>query len=156
MTTEEYIELFSPDLENESEIIGLAMSIEAQAFDLYTRAARKADALRNREILNKIADEEKYHLEQLGAPARHRYGDTSLPRLLLIGGGHAHMTILAHLGEILEKGHEVCVIQPSDHHYYSGMGPGMLSTLYTADSIRFNTRFVVERKGGPFCQGRKP
>ena len=77
-----------------------------------------------------------------------------MPRLLLIGGGHAHMTILAHLAEIIEKGHEVCVIQPSDHHYYSGMGPGMLSTVYTADNIRFNTRFVVERKGGRFVKAK--
>lgn len=77
-----------------------------------------------------------------------------MARLLLIGGGHAHMTILAHLGEIIEKGHEVCVIQPSNHHYYSGMGPGMLSTLYKADDIRFNTRFVVERSGARFVRAK--
>lgn len=66
MTTEEYIELFSPDLEQESEVISLAMSIEAQALDLYTRAARGTEDHRNREILNRIAAEEKHHLEQLG------------------------------------------------------------------------------------------
>ena len=66
MTTEEYIELFSPDLEQESEVISLAMSIEAQALDLYTRAARKTEDDRNREILDRIASEEQHHLEQLG------------------------------------------------------------------------------------------
>lgn len=66
MTTEEYIELFSPDLEQESEVISLAMSIEAQALDLYTRASRETNDEENRAILNRIAAEEKHHLEQLG------------------------------------------------------------------------------------------
>ncbi len=73
-------------------------------------------------------------------------------RLVLAGGGHAHMMLLASLGEIVEAGHEVTVIQPSDYHYYSGMGPGMLSTFYASDDIRFNTRFVVERQGGTFIK----
>jgi rubrerythrin len=66
MTTEEYIALFSPDLEKESEVISLAMSIEAQALDLYTRAAWKTEDTKNSEILGRIAGEEKLHLEQLG------------------------------------------------------------------------------------------
>lgn len=75
-------------------------------------------------------------------------------RLVLAGGGHAHMMLLASLRQIVEKGHEVIVIQPSDYHYYSGMGPGMLSTYYSSDDIRFNTRFVVERQGGTFVKDK--
>lgn len=70
--------------------------------------------------------------------------------LVLAGGGHAHMMLLANIGKITEKGHRVTVIQPSEHHYYSGMGPGMLSTHYSPDDIRFNTRYVVERQNGEF------
>ncbi len=71
-------------------------------------------------------------------------------KLLLAGGGHAHMMLLTHIGTLTTEGHEVTVVQPSNHHYYSGMGPGMLSGFYTAEDIRFRTRFVVERQGGRF------
>lgn len=74
--------------------------------------------------------------------------------LVLAGGGHAHMMLLANIKEIVSSGHSVTVIQPSDHHYYSGMGPGMLSTVYSPDVIRFNTQFVVERQGGTFVKAK--
>jgi NADH dehydrogenase FAD-containing subunit len=64
--------------------------------------------------------------------------------LVLIGGGHAHMVTLAKLYTFVEKGHRVTVIGPSDHHYYSGMGPGMLGKTYTPAEIRFATRHVVQ------------
>lgn len=75
-------------------------------------------------------------------------------RLVLAGGGHAHMMLLASIKDIISQGHKVTVIQPSDYHYYSGMGPGMLSTYYTSDDIRFRTRFVVERQGGSFIKAK--
>ncbi len=74
--------------------------------------------------------------------------------LILAGGGHAHMMLLANIRKIVNLGHEVTVVQPSAHHYYSGMGPGMLSTHYSSDDIRFQTRFVVERQGGTFLQAK--
>ncbi len=67
LTTEEYIKRFSPDLNKEEDVIGLAMSIEAQALDLYTRAGRKTRDKTGREMLERIAQEERYHLEQLGS-----------------------------------------------------------------------------------------
>jgi NADH dehydrogenase FAD-containing subunit len=70
--------------------------------------------------------------------------------LVLIGGGHAHMMTLAHLHRIIAQGHLVTVIGPSEYHYYSGMGPGMLSQTYTPNDIRFATRHVVEKQGGRF------
>lgn len=75
-------------------------------------------------------------------------------KLVLAGGGHAHMMLLANLSDITAKGHQVTVVQPSDFHYYSGMGPGMLSTFYSPDDIRFNTRFVVERQGAEFIKSK--
>ena len=51
---------------------------------------------------------------------------------VLVGGGHAHMTVLANLNKFAEKGHRATVIGPSPYHYYSGMGPsGMLGNIYT-------------------------
>ena len=75
-------------------------------------------------------------------------------QLLLIGGGHAHMVTLARLQSFADKGYGVTVIQPSEYHYYSGMGPGMLGGTYQPDDIRFATRRIVEKKGGRFILGR--
>ena len=74
--------------------------------------------------------------------------------LVLIGGGHAHMVTLANLLTFIEKGYGVTVIQPSEHHYYSGMGPGMLAGTYHPEDIRFATRKLVEEKGGTFILGK--
>lgn len=67
MTTEEYLDRFKPDFDSEVDVISLAMSIEAQALDLYTRAGRQTKDDENRKMLERIAAEEKYHLEQLGS-----------------------------------------------------------------------------------------
>ncbi|WP_319585482.1 FAD-dependent oxidoreductase [uncultured Desulfobulbus sp.] len=75
-------------------------------------------------------------------------------QLLLIGGGHAHMVTLANLGAFIKKGYGVTVIQPSEYHYYSGMGPGMLGGTYTPEDIRFATRKLVEAGGGRFVLGK--
>ncbi|MEJ2057154.1 MAG: FAD-dependent oxidoreductase, partial [Desulfofustis sp.] len=72
--------------------------------------------------------------------------------LLLLGGGHAHMTTLAKLHHFIAAGHQVIVVQPSDYHYYSGMGPGMLGGTYEPEDIRFNTRKIVEKQGGTFIK----
>jgi len=65
LTTDEYIRLFKPDLNVLSDIVDLAMSIEAQALDLYTRVANRSTDERSRGALNKIAEEERVHLDQL-------------------------------------------------------------------------------------------
>ncbi len=74
--------------------------------------------------------------------------------LVLVGGGHAHMMILENIRRFIEKGIRVTVIGPSDYHYYSGMGPGMLGGTYQPDDIRFATRKVVEHQGGVFVRDR--
>jgi len=65
LTTDEYISLFKPDWDTLSDIVDLAMSIEAQALDLYTRSANRSIDERSRGVLKKIAGEERTHLEQL-------------------------------------------------------------------------------------------
>jgi NADH dehydrogenase FAD-containing subunit len=75
-------------------------------------------------------------------------------KLVIAGGGHAHMLTLAHLDEFVKKGFEVTVIGPDTHHYYSGMGPGMLGGTYRPEDIRFATRHLVEKKGGLFKQAK--
>jgi NADH dehydrogenase FAD-containing subunit len=75
-------------------------------------------------------------------------------QLLLLGGGHAHLLTLANLQNFTDNGYGVTVIQPSDFHYYSGMGPGMLGGTYHEDDIRFATRTIVEASGGRFVLGK--
>lgn len=66
LTTEEYVQLYKPDLESVAEIVGLAMAIEAQALDLYRRAADRSEDEDSKKVLLQIADEERAHLAQLG------------------------------------------------------------------------------------------
>ena len=46
LTTEEYLQLYKTDLDSEMEVLGLALAIEVQALDLYSRAAEKSRARR--------------------------------------------------------------------------------------------------------------
>ena len=66
LSTREYLELFNTDLNSEREVISLAMSIEAQALDLYQRLSLRVTNSQSRDIINKIASEEKAHLASLG------------------------------------------------------------------------------------------
>ena len=66
LTTEEYMDRFKPDFESPVDVISLAMSIEAQALDLYIRSAVWTGNDENRALLEQIAAEEKAHLERLG------------------------------------------------------------------------------------------
>ena len=44
----------------------MAMAIEAQALDLYQRAAERAATEQSKAVLLRTADEERTHLQQLG------------------------------------------------------------------------------------------
>jgi rubrerythrin len=66
LTTEEYANLLMPAYDTVPEIIELAMSIEAQALDLYLRASEKAQTEAGKKALIQIANEEKTHLVRLG------------------------------------------------------------------------------------------
>ena len=66
MTTEEYLAHFNPDFKNLIDVCSMAMSIEAQALDLYQRGAHLAVDARTRAVLQKIAAEEQAHLKLLG------------------------------------------------------------------------------------------
>lgn len=66
LTTDEYLDMYAPDLEVLEDVVSFAMAIEAQALDLYQRAAGQASPGANREALLRIADEERAHLKLLG------------------------------------------------------------------------------------------
>jgi NADH dehydrogenase FAD-containing subunit len=71
---------------------------------------------------------------------------------LLVGAGHAHLTVLKNLNTFLLRGHRITVISAETYHYYSGMGPGMLSGIYSPRQIRFHVEKMVTDQGGHFIR----
>ncbi len=74
--------------------------------------------------------------------------------LVLVGGGHAHLETLKRVGALVNRGHRVTLISPDPCHYYSGMGPGLLSGIYSPREARFHIAKMVEDRGGTFIEGR--
>ena len=66
LTTEEYLNMYPTNFEVAAEVISLAMGIEAQALDLYLRAAANSASEETRQALLRIAEEERTHLRLLG------------------------------------------------------------------------------------------
>ncbi len=66
LTTSEFMALYKPDWNSVTDVTGLAMSIEAQALDLYQRASERSTDKASREFLGQIAAEEKNHMKMLG------------------------------------------------------------------------------------------
>ncbi|MDY0042915.1 MAG: FAD-dependent oxidoreductase, partial [Desulforhabdus sp.] len=73
--------------------------------------------------------------------------------LVLVGGGHAHMTVMLNLADYTKRGHRVTLISPSSYHYYSGMGPGLLAGIYQPQEVRFHIKKMVEARGAEFKEG---
>ncbi len=65
LSTEEYLQLYNTDLNSELEVLGLALAIEAQALDLYLRAADQSKETKTIEVLQQIAREERSHIDRL-------------------------------------------------------------------------------------------
>jgi len=61
-TGEEFLEKNKALLDTVENLLSLAMMLEAQALDLYTRYAQKVEDARSRSVLHDIAEEEKRHL----------------------------------------------------------------------------------------------
>jgi len=74
--------------------------------------------------------------------------------LLLVGGGHAHLTTLKNLNQFTKLGHRVTLISPEPYHYYSGMGPGLLSGIYHPREVRFNIEKMSQDRGARFLKGK--
>jgi NADH dehydrogenase FAD-containing subunit len=99
----------------------------------------------------------------LGSPWTLRHGNMKIlcqevagmeKHLVLVGGGHAHLTALLNLARYAERGHRITLISPFPYHYYSGMGPGMLSGIYRPREVRFHVKKMAEDRGGVFVEDR--
>jgi sulfur-carrier protein adenylyltransferase/sulfurtransferase len=63
---DELLERNLPTFKSARDVLNFAMMLEAQAMDLYMRYADKCEDPKVKEILFKMADEEKAHLKRLG------------------------------------------------------------------------------------------
>ena len=75
-----------------------------------------------------------------------------LRNVVFVGGGHAHLTALLHLQDLRDHNAQVTLISPSEYHYYSGMGPGMLSGWYRPQEVRFHVKRLVKDRGAAFIE----
>lgn len=73
-------------------------------------------------------------------------------QFVIVGGGHAHLTLLAHLDRCVARGHRVTVVNRSAYHYYSGMGPGLLSGTYGPRDVRFHIKRMTADRGALFIE----
>jgi NADH dehydrogenase FAD-containing subunit len=80
--------------------------------------------------------------------------DRMAKQLVFVGGGHAHLTALTGMAEYIRRGHKVTLISPVTHHYYSGMGPGMLSRIYEPREVRFHVEKLAADRGASFVKGK--
>jgi NADH dehydrogenase FAD-containing subunit len=75
-------------------------------------------------------------------------------RLVLVGGGHVHLLSLKYADQFIRAGAEVTLIAPDRFHYYSGMGPGMISRIYKPEQVRFDVQRMMESRGGVFVMDK--
>jgi rubrerythrin len=66
MTMDQYLGMFDTDLSEPTEVVSMAMSIEAQALDLYQRVADNVTDPDARAVVLQIAKDETRHLARLG------------------------------------------------------------------------------------------
>jgi NADH dehydrogenase FAD-containing subunit len=74
--------------------------------------------------------------------------------VVFVGGGHAHLVSLKNLTRFTSLGHGVTLVSSSPYHYYSSMGPGMLSGIYDPREARFHVRKLAEDRGAAFIEGK--
>lgn len=74
-----------------------------------------------------------------------------MDRLILVGGGHAHLYVIQNLKRAIKAQIEVVLISADEKQYYSGMASGVLEGYYTASDMcidlprfcqHYNVRFI--------------
>ena len=76
------------------------------------------------------------------------------PKIVLAGGGHAHLHTLRRTAELTRRGFDVTLVDLSPYLYYSGMATGVVSGVYAPKEDRIDVRRLVETGGGSFVEGR--
>ena len=75
-----------------------------------------------------------------------------MTRLVLAGGGHAHLSVLERLAIAPHQELEVILISPSPMQFYSGMLPGWIAGHYQLDQLSIDLRPLMAQAGVHFIQ----
>jgi selenide,water dikinase len=73
-------------------------------------------------------------------------------RLLLLGGGHAHLFVLKRLAESPLPGVTTTLVAPFPQHHYSGMVPGYLQGTYEEAQLVFDLPRLCRAAGARFVR----
>jgi len=68
-------------------------------------------------------------------------------KLVLVGGGHAHLSVLRALAKHRPAGLDVVLVSPSRHQNYSGMLPGWLAGHYALSACRIDLQPLAQAAG---------
>ena len=74
-------------------------------------------------------------------------------RLVLLGGGHAHVQVLHALATEPMAGADVLLITPFARQMYSGMVPGLVAGHYTAEQCAIPLTPLAAAAGVPMVEG---
>ncbi len=70
-----------------------------------------------------------------------------MKKLLLLGGGHAHVEVLRQFGLRRMPGVAITLVSPDRHTLYSGMLPGLVAGHYTLDECRIDLQRLAAYAG---------
>src|ERR1035437_7391 len=70
-----------------------------------------------------------------------------MKRLVLVGGGHAHLSVLQALAREKPAGVEVVLVTPNSHQNYSGMLPGWMAGHYSQAQCQIDLRTLAQKAG---------
>jgi len=73
-------------------------------------------------------------------------------RLVLIGGGHAHIEFIRRFGRAPIDGVELIVLDPSARPVYSGMVPGVIAGMYEKKEVEIDLAALCARAGARFLE----
>jgi pyridine nucleotide-disulfide oxidoreductase family protein len=77
-----------------------------------------------------------------------------MKRLVLLGGGHAHVEVLRSLVLQPLAGAGVTLVSPADRQLYSGMVPGHIAGHYALEDCAIELDRLAERAGAAFHRSR--
>jgi NADH dehydrogenase FAD-containing subunit len=75
-----------------------------------------------------------------------------MKRLVLAGGGHAHLAVLEHFAKAPVANLELVLATPARYQYYSGMLPGWLAGHYAQAQCRIDLAALAARAGARLIQ----
>ena len=70
-----------------------------------------------------------------------------MKKLLIIGGGHAHVEVLRQMGVARPRDTEITLVSPDRHTPYSGMLPGLIAGHYTFEQCHIDLQPLATYAG---------